>query len=143
MMGYRMKVTEMRTWAERWTYNPSNFRKLKNNTYEWGDAAGMHYIGFFETPILIFSPNGSISIRMGGWSESPTTRNRINEYQKLVYLYQEKHVTWVRRISSAPVFIMGNDGQMRFVDKTGPVQFYEGMTVLPDAPLFDYCGNIA
>jgi hypothetical protein len=112
-----------------------NFRKLKNNTYGWEDAQGIRYIGFHHTVILTIWPSGTVCIQAGGYSHSPTTRGRINDYQNQVRLYQKDELVWVERTGPGPTFSTLDSGQMTFDSDPSPVLFYEGMTILPNAAL--------
>lgn len=65
-----------------------------NNTIEYMDYSGNRIIRHFHTDVLIFAPNGSIVFNTNG-HKSKTTKERINNLQDHVNIWQENRVWYV------------------------------------------------
>ncbi|MCP4156662.1 MAG: hypothetical protein GY757_53610, partial [bacterium] len=66
-------------------------RKVANNTLEYHRENGERVIRLHLTDILTFKSNGNIVFDTGGW-KTPTTKNRLNDYQHKICIYQDRSI---------------------------------------------------
>ena len=86
-------------------------RLLKGNTVVYRNAFDDNvYIRFHKTDILKFDGDGNVTLNSGGY-HTITTKARLNEFQRVAYVYQEDF-TWYVRL---------NDGSV--------IDFYDGMKI--------------
>lgn len=95
--------------------NPNSVKMLKNNTIEYFKLDGTRVIRHFSTDILIFHKDKSITFDNGGY-DSMTTKERINEFQNIIGVYQQDHVWYY--------MTRGKDGLW---DRDNVHKFYNGM----------------
>lgn len=70
-----------------------NSRKLANNTYLEKQPDGTIAVRLHSTNVVIYSPDGTITLNSGGW-RTPTTKDRINTYSPLL-VSQERGIWYV------------------------------------------------
>ena len=58
----------------------SSFKKIYNNTYLFHENDGSIALIFHETKIIIYHPDGSLTLNTGGIYQTKTTKSRLNEY---------------------------------------------------------------
>ena len=86
-------------------------RLLKGNTVVYRNTFDDNvYIRFHTTDILKFDGDGNVTLNSGGW-RTRATKARLNEFQSVVYIYQEDY-TWYIRLRNGKV-----------------VEFYDGMKI--------------
>ena len=86
-------------------------RLLKGNTVVYRNAFDDNvYIRFHKTDILKFDGDGNVTLNSGGY-HTITTKARLNEFQRVVHIYQ-KDYTWYVRLRNGKV-----------------VEFYDGIKI--------------
>jgi hypothetical protein len=111
--------------------DPKRAKKIGNNTLEYTNDKDERVIRHFQTDVLTFHADGSITLNSGGW-RTVTTKLRLNTYQDLVVISQDQRVWYV---VSCPVYYTDKDGkEFRSPDwSTKPTHiFADGMRVYPD-----------
>ena len=82
-------------------------RLLKGNTVVYRtESENSVCIRFHETDILKFDADGNVTLDSGGY-RTQTTKDRLNEFQSAVYVYQENFIWYVR---------FKNDSIVKFYD---------------------------
>lgn len=88
-------------------------RKVANNTRLEQFGADIQVV-LHGTPVVTYHPDGSVTLKSGGW-ETVTTKQRINAFQNIVWLWQT-HREW---------FVHTRDNSII-------TNFVDGMRVYPD-----------
>ncbi len=82
-----------------------NSKKIGNNTYQINYKNGNKSIRLHLTDVITFYPNGNISFNSGGWF-TPTTKNRINDFNNNGYnITQKKHIWYISRYNNIDQFV--------------------------------------
>lgn len=101
--------------------NPTNTKKVGNNTVRYTNDVGNTVIRFHNTDIITELPNGAVKINSGGW-KTPTTKDRLNTFlrERKISVHQDNHKWYV----------------MKWDDKTYTYStiapFVDGMTIRKD-----------
>lgn len=94
-------------------------KKVANNTLHHILENGDEVYQLHDTEIVRIKPDGTVRLNSEGWRTS-TTKNRINDLQNLVSVYQESSIWYIHR------------GDW----KTGEtVPYFDGIEIHPDKPL--------
>lgn len=101
--------------------NIKSSRILKGNTIEINFHDGRRYIRYHETDIVKYTFHGEKRIMIlnsGGWRTS-TTKARMNEFQDVTTIYQDKKTWYV----DVPIYMSGMLKDREII----PVPFQDGM----------------
>lgn len=90
---------------------------IDSNTIEYNRADGSKVIRFHLTDIIVFNPDGSVTLNSGGW-QTVTTKDRLNKYsgfgifQDKGVWYVSKNHTWSKDIVFADSITLWPDGRV-------------------------------
>lgn len=75
-------------------------RMLARSTVQITYPDSTRTIRYHDTDVLTFQPNGWIVLNSGGYRTS-TTKARINEYQRIASVFQDKGHWYCKKVGSA------------------------------------------
>lgn len=97
------------------------YRKTEYETAIVTDGDGSPVVRLFDTHIVTYHEDGSVTLNSGGW-HTVTTKRRMNDYQDVCYVYQDDNVWYVNTQG-----VGGWD-----IPEKERLVFEDGMRVYPD-----------